>query len=134
MPLVRIDVLEGRPDEELETIGAVVHEVMVEVLGVPERDDFRIVTEHRPGRLHFDRHYLEMDRSDAWVLVRVTLSAGRTTEAKQRFYSLVAERLADRVGLRPDDLTVILVENRREDWSFGGGEANYLTLDPDDWR
>jgi hypothetical protein len=26
------------------------------------------------------------------------------------------------------------VENGREDWSFGAGQANYLTLPPDDWR
>jgi 4-oxalocrotonate tautomerase len=38
------------------------------------------------------------------------------------------------VGLRPEDLAVILVENSREDWSFGRGEASYLVLPRDRWR
>jgi 4-oxalocrotonate tautomerase len=134
MPLVRIDVLRGRPAHELTAIGVCVHQAMVSDLGVPGRDHFQIVTEHDRDRLLFDRSYLDIDRSDNWVLVHVTLAAGRSTEAKRAFYSGLCGRLADAVGLRGEDLAVVLVENGREDWSFGHGEANYLTLPPRSWR
>jgi phenylpyruvate tautomerase PptA (4-oxalocrotonate tautomerase family) len=134
MPLVRIDVLRGRPPHELTAIGSCVHQAMVTDLGVPERDHFQIVTEHDRDRLLFDRSYLDIDRSDGWVLVHVTLAAGRSTESKQAFYSGLCERLTNAVGLRREDLAVVLVENDREDWSFGHGEANYLTLPPGSWR
>jgi 4-oxalocrotonate tautomerase len=134
MPLVRIDVLRGRPQHELTAIGSCVHQAMVTDLGVPERDHFQVVTEHDPDRLLFDRNYLDIDRSDGWVLVHVTLAAGRSTEAKQAFYSGLCERLAATVDLRREDVAVVLVENRREDWSFGHGAANYLTLPPESWR
>jgi 4-oxalocrotonate tautomerase len=134
MPLVRIDVLRGRPEHELTAIGSCVHQTMVTELGVPERDHFQIVTEHDPDRLLFDRNYLGIGRSDGWLLVHVTLAAGRSTEAKQAFYSGLCRRLADAVGLRREDLAVVLVENGREDWSFGHGEASYLTLPPESWR
>jgi 4-oxalocrotonate tautomerase len=134
MPLVNIDLLEGRPREELTAIAGAVHEAMIEELDVPERDRFQILTEHRPETLTFDRHYLDIERSDAFVLVRITLSAGRSTDAKRGFYRRLADLLAERVGLATEDLAVALVENGREDWSFGRGQASYLELPREDWR
>ena len=134
MPLVTIDLLEGRPPHELDAVAAAIHEAMVEHLGVPRRDRFQIVTEHTARSLRFDRSYLDIPRSDAFVLIRVTLSAGRTTEAKQAFYASVAERLADRPGIPAEDVAIALIENTREDWSFGRGQASYVELPPEQWR
>jgi 4-oxalocrotonate tautomerase len=134
MPLVAIDLLKGRAPHELDEIADAVHEAMIEHLGVPRRDRFQIITEHTRGTLRFDRSYLDIPRSDAFVLVRVTLSAGRTTEAKQAFYRSVAERLAERPGIPAEDVAVALVENTREDWSFGRGRASYVELPREQWR
>jgi phenylpyruvate tautomerase PptA (4-oxalocrotonate tautomerase family) len=134
VPLVRIDMLEGRSAQEREQIADCTHRAMVETLGVPERDRFQIVTEHTPGSLHFDRGYLDIERSDAFVLVGLTLASGRSAQVKQAFYARLCELLVQAVGLRPQDLAVCLVENEREDWSFGNGEASYLTIPKDRWR
>jgi 4-oxalocrotonate tautomerase len=134
MPLVTIDVLAGRTPEELDTIADAVQEAMVAELDVPARDRFQIITEHDAGTLRFDRQYLDIERSDQFVLVRITLSAGRAVEAKQAFYAHLAGLLADRAGLRPEDLAVMLVENERADWSFGHGQASYLVLPREQWR
>ncbi len=134
MPLVNIDLLAGRTDEELATIADSVHEAMVEELGAPRRDRFQVIAQHSPATLHFDRHYLGIERSDRFVVVRITLSAGRSAEAKSAFYARLAAQLADRAGLRPEDLAVVLVENERADWSFGRGEASYLVLPREQWR
>jgi 4-oxalocrotonate tautomerase len=134
MPFVNIDMLEDRPSEEGSAIADAVHQAMVERLEVPERDRFQIVTRHTRASLRFNRNYLDIERTDSWVMVRVTLSAGRATEAKQAFYRRLAELLAERVGLRGEDLAVMLVENAREDWSFGHGQASYLELPPEAWR
>jgi 4-oxalocrotonate tautomerase len=134
MPLVSVDVLAGRPPEELQAITAAVHEAMVECLNVPERDRFQILSQHEPGSFHFDRHYLDIERSARFVLVRITLIEGRTAAVKQAFYSRLAELLAERVELRIEDLTVVLTQNTREDWTFGNGRANYLEMPRDAWR
>jgi phenylpyruvate tautomerase PptA (4-oxalocrotonate tautomerase family) len=104
MPLVNIDLLAGRADRDLRLIGDAVHEAMVEQLNVPQRDRFQVVTQHSAATLQFDRHYLDIERSDQFVMVRVTLAAGRTDEAKSAFYARLAELLAERIGLRPEDL------------------------------
>jgi 4-oxalocrotonate tautomerase len=134
MPLVAIHLLEGRSAEEVDTISDVVHQAMVELLDVPQRDRFQIITQHSPGSLRFDRHYLEVDRGDGFVLVHITLSAGRTTDAKRRFYQRLCSLLTERVGMRAEDLAVVLTENQREDWSFGRGQASYLDLPREAWR
>jgi phenylpyruvate tautomerase PptA (4-oxalocrotonate tautomerase family) len=134
MPLVTIDLLEGRSADELNAIADAVHDAMVEELNVPGRDRFQVITQHTAATLHFDRHYLDIERSDRFVMVRITLSAGRSPEAKSAFYARLAELLADRAGLRTEDLAVLLVENERADWSFGRGQASYLVLPPEQWR
>jgi 4-oxalocrotonate tautomerase len=134
MPLVRVDLLETYSPEQRRTIADCVQRAMVQTLGVPERDRFQIVTAHSAQDFVFDRSYLDIERSDGFVLVHVTLSAGRTVEAKQEFYSVLADLLADGVGLRPEDLAVVMVENQRHDWSFGNGQASYVVLPSDQWR
>jgi phenylpyruvate tautomerase PptA (4-oxalocrotonate tautomerase family) len=134
MPLVRIDLLEGRSPAELQAIGDAVHRAQVATLDVPERDRFQILTEHPPEHLIFDREYLDVPRSDGFVLVQVFLASGRSTEAKQAFYARLCELLVADAGLRAEDLGVLLVENQREDWSFGHGKASYLEIPRELWR
>jgi 4-oxalocrotonate tautomerase len=67
-------------------------------------------------------------------MIRMTLSAGRTTEAKSAFYRRLAELLTERIELRPEDLAVVLVENQRTDWSFGRGQASYVVIPREEWR
>jgi phenylpyruvate tautomerase PptA (4-oxalocrotonate tautomerase family) len=134
MPLVRIDVLAPWSDDDLGTLGDAEQAALVETMGVPERDRFQVISQHRSGELIFDRGYLDITRSDRFVVVQVTLSAGRSTEVKQAFYRRLAELLHERVGLAGDDLAICLVENTREDWSFGRGEASYVVLPPERWR
>lgn len=68
------------------------------------------------------------------MLVQITLSAGRSMAKKQAFYARLAALLQVDPGVRPEDVTVSLVENTREDWSFGNGEASYVVLPREQWR
>ena len=134
MPLVEIDLLEGRSESELDVISDAVHEAMVAELGVPQRDRFQIITERTPARLSFDPNYLDIDRDQGFLLIRITLAAGRTTDAKQAFYRRLAGLLGERIGMRTENLAVAMIENEREDWSFGRGQASYVELPRDLWR
>ncbi len=52
MPLLRFDVIEGRSKEELKKLLDTCHEAMVDAFGVPERDRYQIVHQHRPEQLY----------------------------------------------------------------------------------
>lgn len=127
MPFVRIDLLEGKPEDYRAQVGDVVHRAMLATIGVPEADRFQIITEHPQAGLSFDRDYLGVHRSSECIFIQVTLNAGRTTEAKQAFYKAVADGLHDAVSLRREDVFISLIEVKKEDWAFGNGEAQYVS-------
>lgn len=134
MPLVRIDLIRGRREEDIAAIGESVQRALVETMGVPERDRFQVITEHAANRLIYDPSYLGVERSDDFVFVQVTLSRGRTTEQKQAFYARLAELLERNARMGPEDLAISIVESAREDWSFGDGIAQYLVLPKEEWK
>ena len=47
MPLVRIDLRQGKSDAYRQEIGRIVHEALVSV-GVPKDDRFQVIAEHEP--------------------------------------------------------------------------------------
>jgi len=128
VPLVRIDLVEGRTDEEVAAVADTVQEVMEEVFAAPPRDRYQVITEHRPGRLVLQDTGLGFERTDKVVLVSV-VQQGRSTEQKQALYAALAARLEDKTGLASTDLVVSVSENTRADWSFGLGRAQFLEGD-----
>ncbi len=130
MPLVRIDLLEGKTPEYGIQIGQIVYQAMLDILAVPKDDRFQVITEHPKTGLQFDRNYLGIHRSDDCVFLQITLNRGRTVEMKQRFYKAVADGLHETLKLRREDVVINLVEVSKEDWSFGNGEAQYVSPTP----
>jgi phenylpyruvate tautomerase PptA (4-oxalocrotonate tautomerase family) len=127
MPIVRIDLLEGKTPEYRKQLGDIVYRAMIEALGVPKDDRFEIIAEHSKDDLQFDRDYLGIHRSDDCIFLQITLNAGRTLETKQRFYKAVADGLHEGLKLRREDVFISLVEVQKENWSFGNGEAQYAS-------
>jgi phenylpyruvate tautomerase PptA (4-oxalocrotonate tautomerase family) len=126
MPLVRIALRAGKSADDRRAIADGVHQAMVETIDVPLDDRFQIVTEHGPDGLIYDRNYLGIARSDDFVAIQIALRRGRSVTLKQALNRRIVERLADRPGIRPQDVLVTLVENEPADWSFGDGVAQYV--------
>ena len=125
MPLVRVDVAQGKPADHLKTIGEVVYDAMRQTLNVPENDRFQVITEHPAEQLIVDKTYLGIQRTGDCVLIQVTLNEGRSVEMKRAFYKAVADGLHERLKQRREDVFISLVEVKKENWSFGNGEAQY---------
>jgi 4-oxalocrotonate tautomerase len=127
MPLVRIDLLEGKTPEYRIEIGRIVYQAMLDVMNVPKNDRFQVITEHSKTGLQFDREYLGVHRSDDCIFLQITLNSGRTVEMKQRFYKAIADGLHESLKVRREDVLINLVEVAKENWSFGNGEAQYVS-------
>jgi phenylpyruvate tautomerase PptA (4-oxalocrotonate tautomerase family) len=98
---------------------------MLSTLNVPKNDRFQVIVEHSGGDLVINEDYLGIQRSAAAIVIQVTLNEGRTLELKRAFYKAVADALHERIGLRREDVLINLVEVKKENWSFGNGEAQY---------
>ncbi len=126
MPLIRIDLLEGRSDAELRAILDATQDAARECFEVPANDRYQIVTEHKPGRMVLLDTGLGIQRSGQAIVVQVFTSP-RTTEMKRKFYATLADKFERQCGLAPSDLIISINTNEKADWSFGNGRAQYLT-------
>jgi 4-oxalocrotonate tautomerase len=132
MPLVRISVYSVVASQDLKIISDCVYEAMRETIGIPEGDRFMVATRHPAEELLIDPHFMNMERTDSFILVHIFLSQGRTVEQKQELFRAVARRLHDAMGVSTNDVMTVLTENTYVDWSFGNGDAQYI-LNPPAW-
>ena len=51
--------------------------------------------------------------------------AGRSTDVKKQFYRRIADEIHAKAGVRKQDVWINLVDDGREDWSFGNGDMQY---------
>lgn len=126
MPLVRIDVVEGRSDDQLKSILNATHSALVAAFRIPERDRYQILNEHQAQHFLMEDTGLGIERSANRVLVQVT-TRPRPQRAKQNFYHLLCDSLEKECGIDEADVMVSMVTNADEDWSFGHGRAQFLT-------
>ncbi|KIC67575.1 tautomerase family protein [Pseudarthrobacter phenanthrenivorans] len=126
MPLVRIDVNEGRSPEDLQKLSRGIHDAILAEYGIPERDYFHILTEHAQGQIFAQDAGLGFERTGGVVMIQIFTQGGRSQEVKQRLFAAVAEKLAG-VGVAGEDVFIGYVENTAGDWSFGFGRAQYVT-------
>lgn len=126
MPLLYIDLIEGRTPAEVRALLDAVHEAVVEAFGVPPRDRYQVVRTHPAHEIVAWDTGLGITRSAHQVIVHM-VSRRRTRAMKEKFYELLATRLFDKCGVDPADVIVSITENGDEDWSFGHGRAQFLT-------
>jgi 4-oxalocrotonate tautomerase len=124
MPFVRIDLLRGKDISYRSKLGQAVYDALSSI-GAPENDRFQVIAEHDADGLVFDRTYLGIDRGDNFVAVQITFNEGRTLDQKKALYKAIVKNMGDSVGMRAQDVFVNLVETKKENWSFGNGEAQY---------
>ncbi len=127
MPLVRIDLIRGKPAAFRKRIGEIVYTAMRDVINVPENDKFQAITQHDAEELNVADSYLGNNYSADIILIQVTLNAGRTVEMKKAFFKRIADDLHDQLKVRREDVVINLVEVAKENWSFGGGVAQYAS-------
>ena len=125
MPLVRVTLRQGRSPEFVREAGEAIHAALVAQASVPENDRFQIFHELPPEHLIAHATYGGVERSEALLIIEITLNAGRSVEVKRALYADIVARLGKALDVRPDDVLVSLVEVTKENWSFGGGIATY---------
>ncbi|MEH7749407.1 tautomerase family protein [Neobacillus drentensis] len=126
MPLIRFDLIQGRDDKALKQLLDASHRAVVKAFGVPERDRYQIINQHPVNELIIEDTGLGFERSRDLVIVSVT-STQRSDQQKKTFYKLLVQELGESCGIAPNDIMVSIVTNGASDWSFGFGEAQFLT-------
>jgi 4-oxalocrotonate tautomerase len=130
MPLVDITLKPGKSRAYKTALFDGIYAALRETFNVPEDDRFMSISERGYEDFSFSRSYLGMDRSDDFIILRITVSNTRSLSQKQALYRAIADHLGRDPGVRPDDIFINLIEVRLEDWSFGRGLAQYVETPP----
>jgi phenylpyruvate tautomerase PptA (4-oxalocrotonate tautomerase family) len=126
MPLVRISHVDGKHPSFGLALSRGVHEAMVDTFGIPPDDYFQIVTDHAASRgVIGPKAFLGIAHTAELVIIQITCAEGRTVEQKKALYAAIADILSEVPGVRREDVIVNLVETKRENWSFGNGQAPF---------
>ena len=72
MPLLKIDLYEGRTDAELKVLLDAVHRATLAAFKVPERDRYQMVHEHRPASMIMEDTGLGIPRTEKFICIQLT--------------------------------------------------------------
>ena len=126
MPLIRIALIKGKPPDYIRAVADGVHRALNEAYKAPPDDRFQLVDEYERGKLVYDPDYLGIHRDDDIVIVHITAGRWRDVDTKKALYKRVVDLLAEKPGVRPENVQIVISSNEREDWSFGKGLASYV--------
>ena len=76
---------------------------------------------YAPGQFAFSRSFNGVARSDAVVVVEITMRRGRSDAMKKALYAAIARNLHEGAGVEPADVFIFMHENDYSDWSVGHG-------------
>ncbi|ETT73030.1 hypothetical protein C173_13322 [Paenibacillus sp. FSL R7-277] len=127
MPFVRVSYLENKyDDQQLPIISREIMSALREYFNVPQDDFFQVYHAHKASEFYYSPNYFNIERTDGLLYIQITLKSGRSKEQKRGFYSKLAETLSSTLGIRKEDVFVVLVDTEFEDWTFGNGIAQMI--------
>jgi phenylpyruvate tautomerase PptA (4-oxalocrotonate tautomerase family) len=115
MPLVRIEILEGRSVEERRQLFEAIHRALVEAFEIPDDDRTQRIVEYHP--VNFE---IPPGKSDRYTLIEITAFPGRSRTAKAALYEAIVQRLGD-LGVDATDVSIVVHEPSLENWGIRGG-------------
>jgi phenylpyruvate tautomerase PptA (4-oxalocrotonate tautomerase family) len=117
MPLVKIEIIEGKSSEYKNAILDSVHQALVKSLGIPDNDRFQRLYE-----LPFNNFEYPPDRTVNVTIIEITMFKGRSLKAKRTLYHTIVSNLESNPGIEGHDVMIILNEPTLENWGVRGGK------------
>src|SRR5260370_37678530 len=105
MPLLRIDVIEGRSEAELRELLEAIHCAMLAAFKVPQRDRYQIVQEHPAAEMRIEDTGIGIPRTERIVMVQATTRTPNPL-VKKNFYELLRHDLLHRCVVHAADVVV----------------------------
>ena len=122
MPFIRTCVHKDTPATQRQSIVDGIHQALVDSIGMPADELFNLVTDYDAQQFFYSRTFNGVARSDAVVVIEITLRRGRSDAMKRALYAGIAQNLEKNAGVAPSDVFIFMHENDYSDWSVGGGK------------
>lgn len=122
MPQVKIYGVRERIRSFRETLSDIIHQCLVEALGIPEETRYQ-----RFFGLKKDDFLFPEDRSSHYTIIEIMMIEGYPEETKKNLIRLLYERTAA-FGFDANDLEIVLIDVPRSNWGIRGLPGDELQL------
>src|SRR5947208_3570148 len=107
MPLVKVNLLKGRSDEEKESIAASIQTALISTLKVPDADRYQVFNEYDGESFRHTSGYLGMTYTDQLLIIEITFLEGRDDEVKKSLLAEINRNLVAAGVVGEDDVIVL---------------------------
>lgn len=115
MPLVRIEIINGKTAEYKKQLLEGVHSALETALGIPDWDRYQRLYE-----LEDDCFERSDGKSDSFTMIEITMFPGRTKEQKAAVFENIVRELECSPGIAAEDVFIVLHEPPNENWGLCG--------------
>ena len=116
MPFVTITLQEGRDKKFINFLSETIHTAMQETIIFPADVLFHKIHEVKKGQMIYLHEFRNVKRSENMIFIECTIKTGRTADQKQAMYKRISEDLFSKLGVRKEDIIIVIRGNSAEDW------------------
>lgn len=113
MPMVKIEILEGKTPDYKKSVLNGVQKAIKDAVDV---DEINIV--QRLFEISEGSYVKPADRSNNMTIIEITLYPGRTEQTKKNLFDEIVKNLAEDPGIKAQDIITVLHEPPMENWAF----------------
>lgn len=125
MPLINVYLRQGTTPEYRRDVSSALHKAMVDVLKVPQDDQFHVFHEVTPDNFVIQPVAFGLPRGERTMFVQLSFNQ-RTAEQKKELFRAIVDNLRRFAGVPEEDVMIVVFETARENWWAAG-----RVIDPD---
>lgn len=115
MPLVKVNIVEGKNSKYKKAILNSIHDALVDALGIDDSDRYQRIVEIPKEEFEFSP-----EKTMGFMIIEITMFPGRTKEQKKMAIECICGNLYDSLGIEPTDVFIVFNEPPLENWGMGG--------------
>jgi phenylpyruvate tautomerase PptA (4-oxalocrotonate tautomerase family) len=123
VPLVKVNLLNGRSAEEKDSIAASIQTALVSTLEVHDDNRYQLFNEYDGENFRHTSGYLGMTYTDQLLVIEITVREGDDDEHKKSLLAAINRNLVAAGVVGGDDVFVLITEIGGATVSFGRGLA-----------
>ncbi|MEV6015112.1 MULTISPECIES: tautomerase family protein [unclassified Streptomyces] len=125
MPLITVHLRRGTTPEYRRDVSTALHKAMVDVLKIPEDDQFHVFHEVTPDNFVIQPVVFGLPRGERAMFIQLAFNE-RSADRKNELFRAIVDNLRRFAGVPEEDVMIVVFETARENWWAAG-----RVVDPD---
>jgi phenylpyruvate tautomerase PptA (4-oxalocrotonate tautomerase family) len=123
MPLINVYLRRGTAPEYRHLVSEALHKSMVDVLKIPQDDQFHVFHEVEPDNFVIQPVVFGLRRSERTMFIQLSFNQ-RTPEQKTELFQAIVANLRRFADVAEEDILLVVFETARENWWAAGRVIN----------